>query len=281
VQRRHQKVIEESPSPFMTPELRAAMGEAAVRLARATGYVNAGTAEFLVDAQRNFYFLEVNTRLQVEHPVTECVTGLDLVKWQLRIAAGEPLPLAQKDVVLRGHAIECRIYAEDPASSFFPSPGKLSSWRAPAGPGIRLDDGVYEGWTVPGDYDPLLAKLIATGADRKEAAARLRRALDEFDVRGIKTNTNLFRDILADPEFLSAAIHTRWLDQRLPSLLKAGAAWLPDAALSLADIAVIAAVLWQLSRKAVMAGAAAAGPAPVSRWKLEGRREQLARDPER
>ena len=149
VQRRHQKVIEEAPSAFVTPALRCKMGEAAVRLARAAGYTNAGTAEFLVDASGNFFFLEVNTRLQVEHPVTEAVTGLDLVKLQLRIAAGEPLPFAQEDVVLRGHAIECRIYAEDPDNNFFPSPGKIASWRPPHGPGIRLDEGVYAGWSVP------------------------------------------------------------------------------------------------------------------------------------
>ena len=158
VQRRHQKVIEESPSPFMIPELRSAMGAAAVRLAREAHYSNAGTVEFLVDDARNFYFLEVNTRLQVEHPVTEAVTGLDLVKLQLRVAAGEPLPLSQDDVALRGHAIECRIYAEDPYNNFFPSPGKITSWRIPQGPGIRFDDGVYAGWTVPCDYAPLLGK---------------------------------------------------------------------------------------------------------------------------
>ena len=146
VQRRHQKVIEESPSPFMTPELRRSMGEAAVKLAREAGYTNAGTVEFLVDAARNFYFLEVNTRLQVEHPVTEMVTGLDLVKLQIRIAAGEPLPFTQKDVAFSGHAIECRLYAEDPDNNFFPSPGKILSRRTPSGPGIRLDDGVYEGF---------------------------------------------------------------------------------------------------------------------------------------
>ena len=220
VQRRHQKVIEEAPSPVVTPALRAAMGEATVRLTRAAGYVNAGTAEFLVDAARNFYFLEVNTRLQVEHPVTEAVTGLDLVKLQLRVAAGEPLPFAQKEVVLRGHAMECRIYAEDPDNNFFPSPGKITSWQAPSGfPGLRMDEGVYAGWTVPGDYDPMLGKLIAWGADRTEAVARLRGALQEFDVAGIRTNTRLFLNILQDDEFLRGDIHTRWLDERLGSLV--------------------------------------------------------------
>ena len=164
VQRRHQKVIEEAPSPIMTPDLRRQMGEAAVKLARAGGYTNAGTVEFLVDAGRNFYFLEMNTRLQVEHPVTEMVTSTDLVKLQIRIAAGEQLPFAQEDVALRGHAIECRIYAEDPDNNFFPSPGKILERRVPSGPGIRLDDGVYAGWTVPNDYDPMLGKLIAWGA---------------------------------------------------------------------------------------------------------------------
>ncbi len=223
VQRRHQKVIEEAPSPFMTPELRRAMGEAAVRLAREAGYTNAGTAEFLVDANRNFYFLEVNTRLQVEHPVTEAVTGLDLVELQLRVAAGERLPITQQDVTLRGHAMECRIYAEDPENHFFPSPGKIISWRPPHGPGIRLDEGVYSGWTVPGDYDPLLAKLIASGGSRTEVIARLQRALSEFQITGIRTNTVLFEKILADSDFQKGAIHTRWLDERLASLLPARA----------------------------------------------------------
>src|ERR1700674_1089704 len=216
VQRRHQKVIEESPSPIMTPELRRAMGEAAVRLAKEAGYANAGTVEFLVDAERNFYFLEVNTRLQVEHPVTEMVTGFDLVKLQIRIAAGEALPFTQDDIKLSGHAVECRLYAEDPDNNFFPSPGTILSLRTPSGPGIRLDDGVYEGFTVPTEYDPLLGKLIAWGHDRAEAIARLQRALAEFAVTGIKTNAALFRGILRDPEFVRGEIFTRWLDERLP-----------------------------------------------------------------
>ena len=207
VQRRYQKVIEEAPSPIMTPELRRAMGEAAVKLARAGGYYNAGTVEFLVDAERNFYFLEMNTRLQVEHPVTEMVTALDLVKLQIRIAAGEKLELKQEDITLRGCAMECRIYAEDPDNNFFPSPGKILERRVPTGPGIRLDDGVYGGWTVPNDYDPMLGKLIAWGASREEAIARLKRALAEIIASGIKTNVSLFRRILASEDFVTAAIH--------------------------------------------------------------------------
>src|SRR5271156_298489 len=196
VQRRHQKVIEECPSPVMTPELRAAMGDAAVKLARAGKYKNAGTVEFLVDAGRNFYFLEMNTRLQVEHPVTEMVTALDIVKLQIRIAKGEILPLTQAEVTLRGHAIECRIYAEDPDNNFFPSPGKITNYATPAGPGVRLDDGVYAGWTVPNEYDPMLGKLITWGVDRSEAIAKMKRALREYYAGGIRTNVALFERIL-------------------------------------------------------------------------------------
>src|SRR5246127_3181763 len=215
VQRRHQKVIEEAPSPIMTPELRKRMGDSAVRIARAGGYVNAGTVEFLVDAHYNYYFLEVNTRLQVEHPVTEQVTGLDLVKLQIAIAAGHRLPFAWESITPRGHAMEVRLYAEDPENNFFPSPGKILSRRAPSGPGIRLDEGVYSGWTVPMDYDPLLAKLIAWGNSREETIARLRRALEEYAVTGIKTNAGLFRRILNEPDFLRGEIHTKWLDELL------------------------------------------------------------------
>src|ERR1700689_5026767 len=192
VQRRHQKVIEEAPSPFMTPELRKAMGEAAVKLARAGNYTNAGTVEFLVDPQRKFYFLEMNTRLQVEHPVTEMATSLDLVQLQIRIAAGERLTFAWQELHPRGHAIECRIYAEDPENNFFPSPGKILARRTPSGPGVRMDEGVYPGFVVPMDYDPLLGKLIVWASTREEAIARMSRALDEYYVSGIKTNADLF-----------------------------------------------------------------------------------------
>ena len=279
VQRRHQKVVEESPSVAVTPELRRAMGEAAVRLAREAGYANAGTAEFLVDASQHFFFLEVNTRLQVEHPVTEMVTGLDLVKLQIRVAAGEPLPLAQSDVKMRGHAIECRIYAEDPANHFFPSPGKILTRTLPAGPGIRLDDGVYPGWEVSAEYDPLLGKLIAWGADRSEAISRMRRALGEYFVTGIRTNTLLFRRILDDAEFLRGEIHTRWLDERLASLLAAAPG---DAARNrdVEDAALLAALVWHLRRS----DGAEKSPELAnsgSRWKLEARREQLDREPPR
>src|SRR2546426_8259510 len=178
IQRRHQKVIEESPSPIMDPDLRSRMGEAALKVVQAAKYYNAGTVEFLVDQARRFYFLEMNTRLQVEHPVTELVTGLDLVHLQIRIAAGEKLQFAQEDVHIRGYAIECRIYAEDPDNNYFPSPGKISLLLTPDVPGVRHDSGMYEGWTVPIDYDPLLAKLIGYGSDRAQAVSRLRRALD-------------------------------------------------------------------------------------------------------
>jgi acetyl-CoA carboxylase biotin carboxylase subunit len=215
VQRRHQKVIEEAPSAVVGPALRQRMGEAAVRLAQAAGYTNAGTVEFLLDSDQNFYFLEVNTRLQVEHPVTELVTGLDLVHLQIRIAQGEPLPFTQQEVQLRGHAIECRVYAEDPDNGFFPSPGRITRLLQPGGPGIREDSGIYEGWVVPMDYDPMLSKLIAYAPTRELAIARLLRAIDEYVVGGIRTNLGLFRRILNDAGFRTAAIDTGYLDRLL------------------------------------------------------------------
>jgi acetyl-CoA carboxylase biotin carboxylase subunit len=270
VQRRHQKVVEEAPSPVVTPDLRRKMGDAAVRIARAGGYVNAGTVEFLVDASLNYYFLEVNTRLQVEHPVTEQVTGLDLVKLQIAIAAGHRLPFAWETITPRGHAMEVRLYAEDPDNNFFPSPGKIIARNAPTGPGIRLDEGVYEGWTVPMEYDPLLSKLIAWGNSREETIARLRRALDEYTITGIQTNVGLFRRILTEPEFLRGEIHTKWLDELLArprptdSQLREGTE----------DAAMIAAAVWQASQ-AGRAPDSAAAEQKTSPWKLTGRREQL------
>jgi len=271
VQRRHQKVIEESPSSVVTPELRKKMGDAAVRLARAGGYVNAGTVEFLVDADLNYYFLEVNARLQVEHPVTEQVTGLDLVKLQIAIAAGHRLPFAWETITPRGHAMEVRLYAEDPDNNFFPSPGQIIARHAPTGPGIRLDEGVYEGWTVPMEYDPLLSKLIAWGNSREETIARLRRALDEYTITGIRTNVSLFRRILGEPEFLRGEIHTKWLDELLA---KPG----PPAKaprLGTEEASVIAAALWYSAQAKGSANSGPTSQAAPSRWKMEGRRSQL------
>jgi acetyl-CoA carboxylase biotin carboxylase subunit len=215
LQRRHQKVLEEAPSPIVDADMRRRMGEVAVRVAQAAAYTNAGTVEFLVDEQKNFYFLEMNTRLQVEHPVTELITGLDLVHLQIRIAASERLPFKQDDLSIRGHSIECRIYAEDPDNNYFPSPGKISLLLEPSGPGIRIDSGMYEGWTVPIDYDPLLAKLIGYGTDRDQAIARLTRALGECFVGGIKTNISLFQRILRDADFRDAKLDTGFLDRML------------------------------------------------------------------
>jgi acetyl-CoA carboxylase biotin carboxylase subunit len=215
VQRRHQKVLEESPSPLVDPEMRQRMGEIAVRVAQAAGYTNAGTVEFLSDQKKNFYFLEMNTRLQVEHPVTEFVTGLDLVHLQIRIAAGEKLPFRQDEIRLRGHAMECRIYAEDPDNNYFPSPGKITLLIAPSGPWVRRDSGMYEGWNVPLEYDPLLAKLIAYGTDRDQCIGRLERALSEYFVGGIKTNLSLFRRILQHANFRLGYLDTGFLDRLL------------------------------------------------------------------
>ena len=243
VQRRHQKVIEEAPSAIIDEDMRQRMGAVAVQAAKSAGYTNAGTIEFLVDAQRNFYFLEMNTRLQVEHPVTELVTGLDLVHLQLRIARGEKLPFRQQDISLRGHAIECRIYAEDPENNFFPSPGKITRLLRPSGPGVREDSGVYEGWTVPLDYDPMLSKLIVYAADRNAAIARMRRALDEYFVGGIKTNLLLFRRILEHPDFVAARIDTGFLDRLLatkPAPVSATGRLAEVAAVSAALFAAIA-----------------------------------------
>jgi acetyl-CoA carboxylase biotin carboxylase subunit len=213
IQRRHQKLLEECPSPMMTPQLRATMGEAAMRLAVACSYQNAGTIEFLVTSEGRFYFLEMNTRLQVEHPITEVVTGLDLVQEQLRIAAGEALSRIQSEIQLRGCAIECRIYAEDPENHFFPSPGKITYLRAPAGPGVRDDSGIYDGWTVPIFYDPLLSKLVTWGSDRGEAIHKMRRALSEYRVGGIKTTIPLFQSLLSHTEFVAGNLSTDFLSK--------------------------------------------------------------------
>ncbi|HAM58807.1 MAG TPA: acetyl-CoA carboxylase biotin carboxylase subunit [Candidatus Rokubacteria bacterium] len=223
IQRRHQKLIEESPSPFVTPEMRRRMGEAACRLAAAVAYVNAGTVEFLVDRDRNFYFLEMNTRLQVEHPVTEFVTGRDLVKEQLRIAAGEKLGFAQDDVTWSGWAIECRINAEDPYANFMPAPGRITSLRIPGGPWVRDDSGVYAGCIIPRFYDTLMAKLIVWGADRDAAIARMARALGEYHVAGVRTTIPVLQHIMRHPDFLAGRLSTSFME-RLMSADRAEAA---------------------------------------------------------
>jgi acetyl-CoA carboxylase, biotin carboxylase subunit len=217
LQRRYQKIVEECPSPFVArhPEMRAAMGDAALKVARAAGYYNLGTVEFLTDARGNFYFLEVNTRLQVEHPVTELVTGLDLVQLQLRIASGERLPFKQTDVAWRGWAMECRVCAEDPDNQFLPSPGKIEQLREPSGPGVRLDSGIYQGWRVPLEYDALLAKLVTWGPDRLTAIERLGRALTEYSITGIQTNVAFFLEILRDPQFRAGDLSTTFVPELL------------------------------------------------------------------
>jgi acetyl-CoA carboxylase biotin carboxylase subunit len=217
-QRRNQKVVEETPSPILTPELRAAMGEVAVKAAKSVGYVGAGTVEFLVDASRNFYFLEMNTRLQVEHPVTEWVTGIDLVAWQLHVAQGGVLPLLEP-VPPKGHSIEVRVYAEDPETNFMPSPGRIEYLRIPAGPFIRDDSGVYAGYVVPNVYDPMISKLSVWAPTRREAILRMRRALSEYVLMGITTNLRYLRHILEHPTFVNGNYDTGFLGREHQALL--------------------------------------------------------------
>ena len=267
IQRRHQKVMEECPSPLVAarPGMREAMGEAAIRVAQSAGYYNAGTVEFLVDARGDFYFLEMNTRLQVEHPITELVTGHDLVRLQMEVAAGEKLRLRQEDIAWRGSAIECRIYAEDPYNNFFPSPGKITRLTRPLGPGVRLDGCVYDGWTVPIDYDPLLAKLAVWSGTRESAIARMLRALREYDVAGIHTNITFFRQILEDEEFREGRLHTRFVDEFLAR--RKPFAPPPD----LESIAALVAAFHSTRNTARTESA----PAPRSRWLEIGRHEAL------
>jgi acetyl-CoA carboxylase biotin carboxylase subunit len=272
VQRRHQKVLEESPSPIVNVDMRRRMGETAVRVAEAAHYTNAGTVEFLVDEQKNFYFLEMNTRLQVEHPVTELITGLDLVHLQIHIANGEKLPFTQDDIKIRGHAIECRIYAEDPGNNYFPSPGKITLLLAPSGPGIRRDSGMYEGWTVPIDYDPLLAKLIGYGTDRQQAIMRLQRALNEYFVAGIKTNISLFQRILQDADFQAGTLDTGYLDRLLAKEKMPASEDAPGP-----SIAAIAAGLFAVldSGSTYKNGSSGETASAASNWKQKGRSEAL------
>jgi acetyl-CoA carboxylase biotin carboxylase subunit len=241
IQRRHQKVIEETPSPVVSPEQRVQLTAAAAAVAASVGYVNAGTVEFLLDEQGRFYFLEVNTRIQVEHPVTEMITGIDLVQWQIRIARGERLTVSADQLLTpRGHAIECRVYAEDPDAGFLPSPGLITSLRVPSGPGIRDDGWAETGTEVPVFYDPLISKLIAWGEDRPQAIARMRRALMEYEVRGIRTSLPFFHWMLGQPAFLAADFHTEFLDELLQ---RRGGKGFSDVDPSLEEVAAIAACI--------------------------------------
>jgi acetyl-CoA carboxylase, biotin carboxylase subunit len=267
IQRRHQKLIEESPSPFVDARLRDRLGEAACRIARAAGYVNAGTVEFLVDQAGAFYFLEMNTRLQVEHPVTELVTGLDLVHAQFRIAAGEPLGFSQADVKWRGAAIECRINAEDPEAGWLPSPGRITGLRAASGPWVRDDSGVYEGWTVPRFYDTLLAKLIVWGPDRAVAIERMVRALAEYKVAGIRTTIPVLQHIVAHADFRAGRLSTAFLERAMPTSEARDDGKVP--------VAVIAAVLaaHEAQQTALLAHASPADTQPgLDGWRLGVRR---------
>lgn len=262
IQRRHQKVIEEAPSPLVDAAMRQKMGLAAVAAAKAAGYVNAGTVEFLADDDRNFYFLEMNTRLQVEHPVTELVTGIDLAIEQMRIAQGERLSFEQNEIKINGHAIECRIYAEDPSNDFLPSIGIINYYREPAGPGVRIDSGVYEGAEISVYYDPMISKLLAYGNNRSQAIARMLRALDEYHISGVTTNINFHKAILQHPEFALGNLSTRFINDHYEAPV--------EQSISIAGAVALAAALTEhrdrnrLSFSNVKKG-------QESRWKMSGR----------
>ena len=266
IQRRHQKVIEEAPSPINSAELRAQMGACAVKVAKAVNYVGAGTVEFLVsDLDRSFYFLEMNTRLQVEHPVTELVTGIDLVREQINVAWGAKLSFTQDDISITGHAIECRVYAEDPDNNFLPSPGRITRLRLPQGPGVRDDGGVYEGMEVSIYYDPMISKLSVYGRDRAEAIGRMRRALKEYEVGGIKTTLAFFREVMEDEVFVAGNLDTGFItgfNQRKKAV---------EINQETRDIAVIAAALAYSQKKKAMAMADNDSRHAPGQWVLSGR----------
>ncbi len=266
IQRRHQKVIEESPSVIVTPEMRAAMGKVAIEAARAVRYEGAGTCEFLVDRNRNFYFLEMNTRLQVEHPITERVTGVDIVKEQILVAAGGKLSIRQEEVTQIGHAIECRIYAEDPDRNFFPCPGLITSLRTPGGPGVRDDSGVYEGFEIPIYYDPIISKLVAWGKDRTEAIARMKRALTEYVVTGVKTTIPFHIRVMNNRHFIEGNFDTNFIDKVFFKEEE-------ERELKHGDVAVITAAIQVFleERKRAMAQKSVEGAGPVSMWKYSTR----------
>jgi len=273
IQRRHQKVVEECPSPINDPGLRARMGEAALLVAKAVDYVGAGTVEFLVsDLDRSFYFLEMNTRLQVEHPVTELVTGIDLVREQIMVAAGNKLSFTQSDISWNSHAIECRVYAEDPENNFLPSPGRITRMRLPQGNGIRDDGGVYEGSEVSIYYDPMISKLAAWGRTREEAIDRLRRALREYSVEGIKTTLPFFRLIVEDEEFLAGKLDTGFIS-RFNERQKTSDKKLDETE---ADLALVAAVLNYQEKQKTIAAPQNSNTQKESKWRASARMDALS-----
>ena len=274
IQRRHQKVIEESPSPLVTPEMRAKMGEVAVRAAKAVNYCSAGTIEFLADADRNFYFLEMNTRIQVEHPITELVTGIDLVRTQIEIAQGKPLPFKQSQLAQRGWAIECRIYAEDPQAGFAPAPGRIESLRFPEGPGVRNDAGVYAGAEVPVFYDPMISKLAVWGANRNEAIDRMRRALSEFIISGeLTTNLSFHRWVMEHPRFIKGDFDTNFINQEFHPSSDGSA---PDRA-RLAAMLLAAAVAQRNTNHAAQPANSTPASPRTSAWRNLARLDMLRR----
>jgi acetyl-CoA carboxylase biotin carboxylase subunit len=264
-QRRNQKVIEETPSPILNPDMRAKMGEVAVKAAKAVGYVGAGTVEFLVDSSRNFYFLEMNTRLQVEHPVTEWVTGVDLVAWQIHVAQGGKLPF-DGPIQPRGHSIEARVYAEDPATNFMPSPGRIQYLRVPGGPNVRDDSGVYAGYTVPNFYDPMISKLSVWGPTRAEAIARMKRALSEYVVKGITTNLRYLMAICSHPDFVKGDYDTGFLPRAHQQLLGVENPQLTETALMAAAV-----YAHQRQEKQSHSLSTTAGSASASGWRQAAR----------
>lgn len=265
IQRRHQKIVEETPSQALTPELRHRMGETAKKVLQVAGYNNAGTVEFLLDKDKNFYFLEVNARLQVEHPITELTTGIDLVHQQIRIAAGEKLAFKQEDIRPRGHAIECRIYAEDPARNFLPSSGKILYLQEPRGPGIRVDSGIYAGWTVPIYYDPILSKLIVWGENREMACRRMIAALKEYVILGIETTIPFLREVISHPEFLAGQTSTSFISQYF-------AHWRETTKeFDLKRLAQAAAAYLEINRQPVFKAEGISRPIKLSPWQTLGR----------
>jgi acetyl-CoA carboxylase biotin carboxylase subunit len=277
IQRRHQKVIEEAPAFGMSPELRERMGKAAVAAARAVGYVGAGTCEFLVDRYDDFFFLEMNTRVQVEHAITEAITGVDIVKAMIRAAAGEPLGFRQEDLEIRGHAIEARIYAEDPDQNFAPSPGPILVYRPADGIGIRVDSGLYQGATITVHYDPMVAKLVAWGRDRREAVDRMKRALSEFVVKGIKTSIPFHQKVMRHPAFLAGRYDTSFIDQHMAGGRGGEVAEGEDEkeARRVAFMLAAIAAYRRDKERATRAAAVSAGGAGAEPWKAHGRRARL------